>query len=47
MATKPRTVDDYLARLTAEQRAALDDLRTIIRTAAPDAEECIGYETPA
>jgi len=43
---KPRTVDAYLAALPADQRAALEDLRAVIRSAAPKAEECIAYGIP-
>lgn len=46
MSSKPTTIDEYLSRLTAEQRAALEHLRTVIRAAAPDAEECISYAMP-
>ena len=41
------TVDDYLARVGEDQRAALDKLRRTIRAAAPQAEECISYQLPA
>lgn len=41
--TKPKTIDDYLARLSEDKRAALEKLRRAIRTAAPKAEECISY----
>jgi uncharacterized protein YdhG (YjbR/CyaY superfamily) len=37
------TIDEYLAAVTAEQRAALQKLRKAIRAAAPKAEECISY----
>ena len=40
---KPRNVDEYLAALSAEKRAALQKLRKTIRAAAPQAEECISY----
>ncbi len=43
----PTTVDDYLARLGEDKRAALQALREVIRAAAPDAEECISYQMPA
>jgi uncharacterized protein YdhG (YjbR/CyaY superfamily) len=43
MATKPKTFDDYLAALSADQRAALEKLRKTIKAAAPQAEECISY----
>ena len=43
MPTKPKTIDDYLAPLSSDQRAALEKLRKIIRAAVPKAEECISY----
>jgi uncharacterized protein YdhG (YjbR/CyaY superfamily) len=43
MAGKPKTIDEYLAALSADQRAALEKLRKTIRAAAPEAEECISY----
>ena len=42
-----REVDDYLAALAPEQRAALDALRTAILTVVPDAEQGISYGAPA
>jgi len=47
MATKPKTIDEYLAPLSDDKRAALEKLRKTIRTAAPKAEECISYGVPA
>ena len=47
MTAKPKSIDDYLAPLSAEQRAALEKLRKTIRAAAPKAEECISYQLPA
>jgi uncharacterized protein YdhG (YjbR/CyaY superfamily) len=51
MTRKPRanakTVDDYLAALSDDKRAALQKLRRSIRAAAPRAEECISYQLPA
>jgi uncharacterized protein YdhG (YjbR/CyaY superfamily) len=44
---KPRTVDEYLAALSADQRDALERLRQIIKAVAPKAEECISYQIPA
>ena len=41
---KPKTIDDYLASLREDQRAALEKLRRTIRAAAPKAEECISYQ---
>jgi uncharacterized protein YdhG (YjbR/CyaY superfamily) len=42
-ATKPKNIDDVLARARPDQRASLERLRRVIRTAAPGAEECISY----
>jgi len=41
------TIDDYLAGLSEEKRTALENLRRTIRAAAPKAEECISYQSPA
>jgi uncharacterized protein YdhG (YjbR/CyaY superfamily) len=43
----PKTIDEYLATLSDDKRAALERLRKIIRGAAPRAEECISYQLPA
>jgi uncharacterized protein YdhG (YjbR/CyaY superfamily) len=40
---KPKTIDEYLAPLSVETRAALEKLRRAIKVAAPNAEECISY----
>ena len=45
--TKVKTVDQYLARVSDDQRVALQRLRKTIRAAAPGAEECISYQLPA
>lgn len=44
---KMPTIDDYLTRVTAEQRAALEKVRKAIQAAAPEAQECISYGIPA
>ncbi len=44
---KPTTIDEYLAAVPADKRAALEALRQTIRAAAPQAEECISYQLPA
>jgi uncharacterized protein YdhG (YjbR/CyaY superfamily) len=44
---KPRTIDDYLAGVSADQRIALEKLRKTIRAVAPKIEECISYGIPA
>ena len=41
------TVEDYLATLPDDRRAAVEELRRTIRTAAPEAMETIAYEMPA
>jgi len=43
---KPQTIDEYLAPLSDEKRAALEELRRAIKAAAPQAEECISYDLP-
>jgi uncharacterized protein YdhG (YjbR/CyaY superfamily) len=47
MAAKPKTIDEYLAAVSENKRAALEKLRKVIRAAAPTAEECISYQLPA
>lgn len=47
MGAKPATIDEYLAGVGDDERAALEALRRTIRSAAPDAEECISYQLPA
>ena len=47
MATKPKTIDEYLAALSPQNRAALQKLRRAVHAAAPGAEECISYGMPA
>src|SRR5262245_55428106 len=43
MKAKATTIDEYLAPLSADKRAALEKLRKTIKAAAPMAEEYIGY----
>lgn len=43
----PKTIDEYLAALSHDKRAALERLRRVIHAAAPGAEECISYGIPA
>jgi uncharacterized protein YdhG (YjbR/CyaY superfamily) len=47
MTAKPKTIDEYLAALRDDKRAALEKLRRTIRAAAPKAEECISYQIAA
>ena len=43
MTAKPKTVDEYLAAVSDDKRAALEKLRKTIKAVAPKAEECINY----
>lgn len=43
----PISVDEYLAGLPDERRAAMEELRVTIRAAAPEATETIAYQMPA
>jgi uncharacterized protein YdhG (YjbR/CyaY superfamily) len=45
-AKSSRDVDDFLARVPEDSRAALEKLRGTIRAAAPKATEGIGYAIP-
>ena len=47
MASKPHTIDEYLAGLSPQDRAALQKVRRAVHAAAPGAEECISYGMPA
>jgi uncharacterized protein YdhG (YjbR/CyaY superfamily) len=47
MGKKPKTIDEYLASVPPDRRAALEKLRGMIRSIAPAAEECISYSMPA
>ena len=40
-------VDEYMAGLPDDRRAAMEQLRSTIRAAAPDATEAISYNMPA
>ena len=42
-----KTIDDYLASIDDDKRAALEKLRKTIKNVAPKAEECISYQMPA
>ena len=43
---KPKDVDEYLATMPEEARAALQELRKLIQAAAPDAKEAFVYGVP-
>ena len=40
---KPKNIDEYLAAISEDKRAALEKLRKTIKAAVPKAEECISY----
>ena len=46
MGKVPKDVDDYIATAPKASREKLSQLRTIIRKAAPQAEEVISYHMP-
>jgi hypothetical protein len=46
MPGKPQTIDEYLAALSGDKRAALERLRRTIQAAAPRAEEFISSQIP-
>ena len=47
MAAPAKDIDAYLAKVPADARAILEQLRRTIRAAAPEATECISYGIPA
>jgi uncharacterized protein YdhG (YjbR/CyaY superfamily) len=46
-AKKYKTVSSYVADFNGEARIRLDELRAIIQSVIPDAEEVISYNMPA
>lgn len=44
---KYKTVEEYFSSLTGEKKKLLEELREIIKLAAPDSEEVISYNMPA
>ena len=44
--SKPQSIDEYLARVPPESRAALQKLRRTIKSIVPEATETISYEVP-
>lgn len=47
MPAKPASVEEYLAAVPPQDRAALQKLRKAIRAAAPEATEVVSYSMPA
>lgn len=44
--TKPQTVDEYIAAQDEKVRPKLNEIRTILRKAIPEAEETISWSMP-
>jgi len=44
---KPRTIDEYLASVSPDQRVLLQKPRKAIQAVTPNMEECISYGIPA
>jgi uncharacterized protein YdhG (YjbR/CyaY superfamily) len=42
-----QTIDEYIAAAAPAARPVLATIRTIVKRAVPDAEECVGYGMPA
>src|SRR5436189_5460175 len=47
MAAKPKTIDEYLANVSSDQRDVLEKLRQTIRATVPKAQEYINYGVAA
>jgi uncharacterized protein YdhG (YjbR/CyaY superfamily) len=45
--TKPASVEEYLDGVPPKPRAVLEQIRSTIRAAAPEATEAIAYDMPA
>lgn len=45
--TEPQTIDEYIAMQPAAFQPTLHELRTIIKSIAPQAEELISYQVPS
>lgn len=46
MAAKSHSIDEYIATFPDEVRKALQEIRAMIRSAAPEAVETISYDMP-
>ena len=42
----PENIDEYISTFPEEVQEILEEIRTVIRNAAPDAEETISYQIP-
>src|SRR6185436_9225301 len=43
----PRNIDEYIAPFPPDVQEKLEQIRAVIKKAAPDAEETISYKMPA
>jgi len=43
----PQTIDEYISAFSPEVRAILQEVRQVVRSAAPGAQEAISYGIPA
>jgi len=43
----PQTIDEYISAFSPEVRAILQEVRQVVRSAAPGAQEAISYNIPA
>lgn len=46
MTAKPETINEYIATFPQEVQVLLEEIRNIIKLAAPDATEAISYAIP-
>ncbi|MGG7665397.1 iron chaperone [Dyadobacter sp. BHUBP1] len=46
MATKHHSIDEYIATFPDDVQKVLQEIRTVIRNAAPEAAETISYDMP-
>jgi uncharacterized protein YdhG (YjbR/CyaY superfamily) len=45
--TKPATIDEYISAFSPDVQAILQQVRRVVRSAAPNAQEVISYQMPA
>jgi uncharacterized protein YdhG (YjbR/CyaY superfamily) len=45
--TAPETMDEYISAFPPDVQAILEQIRQVVRSAAPDAQETISYQIPA
>ena len=43
----PQSIDEYIAAFPPEVQSILENIRSTVRNAAPDAQETISYQMPA